>query len=125
MLQRALGQKIHHPTPTRGYPVDALATIYKAQNLHTFYECVFLSVGTNLGYSITLTLRHTCRGHLNTVHIHIRQQFAGHHQLLVRQERDAIGLLSVTKRRVHNLHKRRYALIGIYLLRCSHSSVFC
>ena len=56
MLQRALGQKIHHPTPTRGYPVDALATIYKAQNLHTFYECVFLSVGTNLGYSITLTL---------------------------------------------------------------------
>ena len=125
MLQRALGQEVYHPAATRGNPFDALAAIDKAQYLDTLKESVLLGIGTDLRHSLMLALRDACRSHFDAIDIDIGEQFAGHHQLLVRQERYAIGLLTIAQRGVHNLDEGRNTLIGVYLLRCSHASVFC
>ena len=123
MLQRPLCQQVDHSSTTFSNPIYRLSAIHEAQHFDTLQQIVFLSVCTYLGHSFAFTFRHTCRSHFDTVNVNVRQQFARHYQLFVRQERYAVGLLTIAQRRVHNLHEGQDALVRIYSLCCSHRSI--
>ena len=124
MFQRTLCQQVDDLTTTLAYPVDRLSTIHKAQHLDTVQTIYRSCKATNGCHRFLLAFRHTSRSHLDTVYVQVLQQLASHHLFLVRQKAHTIGLLSVAQCRVHDLHKGRYPFIVVYLLRCSHASVF-
>ena len=119
MLQGALGKEVDGATTTVGYPVDRQAAINKAQHLYAVQTVYLTGIAANHRYGLLLAIRHTRRGHLDAVDIDLVQQFASHDEFLVWQETDAIGLFTITQRRVHNLDQRSDTLIAVYLLSCS------
>ena len=107
MLQRTLCQQVDDTTATVGYPIDRLPAIHKAQHLDTIQTVYLTGITAYHRHSVLLTVRHARRSHLDAVHIDLVQQLTRHHEFLVGQERDAIGLLAIAQGRVHNLYKRR------------------
>ena len=124
VFQRALSQQIQRLTATLSSPVNALSAIDKTQHLYPFQFVDTGGIAANHLHRILLTLAHSCRCHLDTIHIQIAQQHARYYQLFVRQERHAAGLFAIAQRRVHYLNKGLYALVFVYLFACSHTSVF-
>ena len=100
MLQRALGQQVDDLTAAVGNPVNALVAVHKAEHLDPLQTVYLLGIAANHPHTVLLAVAHPCRPHLNAVHIEVVQQHAGYHQLLVRQERHAVGLLAVAQRGV-------------------------
>ena len=105
VLQRTLGQQVNHPTAAVGNPVDASVPVDEAEHLHPVYIAGLLGIAANHLHAVPLTVADACRPHLNAVDVEVVQQHTGYHQFLVRQERDAIGLLAVAERGVKNLDK--------------------
>ena len=123
MLQRTFGQQVDNFSATVGNPVNALATIHETEHLNALQTPHLLRSLANHGNGFLLALADTCRSDLDAIDIDSLQEFACHHEFLVRQETDTVRLLPVTQRGVHDLNERRNALVCVYLLRCSHASI--
>ena len=123
MTQRPFCQKVDSLTATCLGPVHTLSAVHETKHLHPVEHIYLLGVTANHTHSLFLALRNTCRGHLDTIHVQVAQQHTGDDQLLMRQETHTAGLLTVAQGGVHDLHKRLYALIHVYLFACSHCSV--
>ena len=75
--------------------------IRKAQNLHTIESIVLCGPVVNPGDRLFFSMRNTGRRHFDTINLQAVQQCAGDTHLLVRGERDPLGLLTIPERGIH------------------------
>ena len=115
MLQRPFGQKVDHLAPTFMNPVDRLMAVDEPEHFHPFENATRCGVSANHLHRVLLTGGHPCGSHFHSVYVHVGQEFAGDHQLLMRQEGHSARLFSVAEGAVHDLY---------YDLLFSHATTF-
>ena len=106
VLVRAFRQQVDDVTARVCDPVHAFVVVNEAQDLDAVEVSGLLGETADAGDSLFLAFRYACRGHLKPVDIYFFQQQTGDHQLLMRQEADAVGLFTVAQGRVHDLDAR-------------------
>ena len=110
VLVRAFRQQVDDVATRVCDPVHALVMVDEAQDLNAVQVSGLLGKAADAGDSLFLTFRDTCRGHLEAVDVYFLQQQTCDHQLLMRQEADAVGLFAVAQRRVHDLDARLHLI---------------
>ena len=141
MFTGTFHQHVDHASATRTNPVDGEMSVDKPEHLHPIQAADALGIAANHAHGVFLAFGYTRRSHLDAVDIDLAHEFAGNHQLLVRKERDAIGLLTIAQRAIHDLYERTrlharldghavggttptlFIRLGIHLFCCSHASV--
>ena len=107
----ALAEQVDVAASTIINPIERRLSIHKAQHLHPIEHVTLTSPTADALHGFLLTVRHTCRSHLNAVHIQLRQEHARNQQLFVRHKAHAIGLLTVAERSVHDFYELIHAFI--------------
>ena len=106
----ALAEQVDILASAVGNPIQRGLSVNKAKHLHTIQHASLTRPPADVGDGLLLAIGHTCRGHLDAIHIQVHQQHARNHQLLVRHKAHAIGLLAVAERRVHDFYELIHAL---------------
>ena len=75
--------------------------IRKAQNLYPIESIVLCGPVVNPGDGLFFSMGDTGRRHFDTINLQAVQQCAGDTDLLVRGERDPLGLLTIPERGIH------------------------
>ena len=104
VLERTFREKIHHTSTTPENPIHRGGTIDEAEDLDLLdMSCTLCPVANSL-YRLSFTCRHTCRGHLDTIHPEVIKQATRYGKFLVGHERYATGLFAITQRSIHYLY---------------------
>ena len=106
VLVRAFRQQVDDVATRFGDPVHAFVVVDESQDLDAVEVSSLLGKAADAGNSLFFSFRDTSRSHLEPIDIHFLQQQPCDHQLLMRQEADAVGLFTVAQGRVHDLDAR-------------------
>ena len=123
MAQRAFRQEVDGLAATTPDPIDTLAAVHETEYFDMFEFVDLLRIAADHADGLFLTFGDTGRGHLDAIDIEVVEEHTGDDELLVGQETDTAGLLTVAQGGVHDLHERSQLLVFSYLFCCSHCMV--
>ena len=96
--QRALSQQVEGLAAGTLHPLHRLSVVDEAQHLDPVEHSHLVGIAAYHPDGLFFAFADACRRHFNAVDVEVAQQHSRYHELLVRQKRDAIGLLAVAKR---------------------------
>ena len=96
MIKRTLGKKVYGFTAAIINPINRQMTVDKSENLYSIKFSHGFCPTTNKFHSTFLTVRNTCRCHLNTIHSNFLKKRPCNIQFLIRSKRYAAGLFAIT-----------------------------
>ena len=114
MVQRALRQQVDDPRPDRLRPVDRLIAVDKPQDLDSIGPALRVGVVDNGFHGAALALADAGRRHFDAIHLDRLEQSLRDGPLLLGHHRDAFGLLSIPKRRIHDLDTTGFPFAHIF-----------
>ena len=123
MAQRTFRQEVDSLTATTLDPIDTLSAIHETEHLDMFEFVDLLRITADHADGFFLAFGDACRCHLDAINIQVVEQHTGNDKLLVRQETDTTGLLTIAQGGVHDLHEGPHLLVFSYLFCCSHCIV--